>query len=209
MKKPICIDLCCGSGGWAAGFIAEGYQVVGYDTVDQPEYPGRFVMRDVREMDGRDFSIVSVVVASPLCAEFSRHDQPWTRKRNPPPPDKSIWEACERIATEAGVPLVLENVRGAQAFMGRAKCHYGAYYLWGDPPALMPSVRVRGTRPAVTDRELARARHRRWTSDELRPGEIRGKESAPHDPARRAKIPLDLARHIARVFRPEMPEPPR
>ena len=29
--KPLCIDLCCGLGGWAEGFLAEGYDVVGFD----------------------------------------------------------------------------------------------------------------------------------------------------------------------------------
>jgi hypothetical protein len=176
--KPICIDLCCGSGGWAAGFIAEGYQVVGYDIVDQPKYPGRFVMRDVRGLDGRDFRITTVIVASPPCEQFSRHDQPWTRKRNPPPPDTSIWESCARIALECGAPIVLENVRGAQSFMGRAKWHVGPYYLWGDVPALMPKIRELG---------IYRDKQSRSSSARLE----------------RARVPFELARHIARVFRPE------
>ena len=28
---PLCIDLYCGLGGWAEGFLAEGYRVVGFD----------------------------------------------------------------------------------------------------------------------------------------------------------------------------------
>jgi hypothetical protein len=36
------------------------------------------------------------------------------------------------------IPLIVENVRGAQKWVGRAKWHFGSYYLWGDVPALMP-----------------------------------------------------------------------
>jgi hypothetical protein len=32
-------------------------------------------------------------------------------------------------------------VRGAQKWVGRARWHYGSFYLWGDVPALMPIVR--------------------------------------------------------------------
>jgi hypothetical protein len=39
------------------------------------------------------------------------------------------------------IPLVVENVRGAQRFVGRAKWHHGSFYLWGDVPALMPMRR--------------------------------------------------------------------
>ena len=31
MSRPIVYDLFCGLGGWADGFLAEGYRVVGYD----------------------------------------------------------------------------------------------------------------------------------------------------------------------------------
>ena len=34
--------------------------------------------------------------------------------------------------------MVVENVRGAQKWVGRAQWNYGSFYLWGDVPALMP-----------------------------------------------------------------------
>ena len=30
--QPLAVDLYCGLGGWALGFLAEGYRVVGFDT---------------------------------------------------------------------------------------------------------------------------------------------------------------------------------
>jgi hypothetical protein len=44
------------------------------------------------------------------------------------------------------IPLVVENVRGAQPWVGRAVWNYGSFYLWGDVPALMP---VNKARPKV------------------------------------------------------------
>jgi hypothetical protein len=36
--------------------------------------------------------------------------------------------------------MVVENVRGAQKWVGRAAWNFGSYYLWGDVPALMPQT---------------------------------------------------------------------
>ena len=36
--------------------------------------------------------------------------------------------------------MVVENVKGAQRWVGRAAWHFGSFYLWGDVPAIMPIV---------------------------------------------------------------------
>jgi hypothetical protein len=41
------------------------------------------------------------------------------------------------------IPMVVENVRGAQKWVGRARWNFGSFYLWGDVPALMPMGRGR------------------------------------------------------------------
>src|ERR1700676_1131616 len=99
--RPLCIDLCCGSGGWATGFMAEGWRVIGYDIEPQPRYPGEFWLGDLRWLDGYSFPSPCVIVASPPCQEFTRHQMPWTKRCNPPEPDLSIVEACWRIARQA------------------------------------------------------------------------------------------------------------
>lgn len=76
-------------------------------------------------------------------------------------PDNRLFDACFRIQREAiyarrlelhcceldyskpgcsrcHIPLIVENVRGAQEWVGRAPWNYGSFYLWGDVPALMP-----------------------------------------------------------------------
>jgi hypothetical protein len=182
--KPLCIDLYCGLGGWAEGFLAEGYRVVGFD-IERHDYgtggyPAELVLQDVLALDGADLADAAVIVASPPCQEFAYRMQPWKMARaqkpeNPPawwykisrdmspgemqewkewqtthpipPPDTSLFEACFRIQREASeaagrhVPLIVENVRGAQKWVGYAKWHFGSYFLWGDIPALMPIAR--------------------------------------------------------------------
>lgn len=157
--KPIAYDLCCGDGGWAEGLIAAGWHVIGYDIEPRLNYPGEFRQASVLDLNGVNMRDGNLIVASPPCQEFSRHGMPWTRKRNPPPPDLSLVEACRRIAKEAGLPMVMENVRFAQQFIGRAKKHVGAFYLWGDVPMCEPSNRgVRKKESYGSSDRLARAK---------------------------------------------------
>ena len=144
--KPLCIDLFCGLGGWTEGFLAEGYQVIGFDIerhqYGEHRYPGELVLQDVLTLDGRQFRDAAVIVASPPCQAYSYRAMPWKRAKALPPPSNELFDACFRIAREAGVPLIVENVKGAQPWVGRAKWHYGSFYLWGDVPALMPPARA-------------------------------------------------------------------
>ena len=127
--KPIALDLCCGLGGWTRGLKAAGFEVWGFDIDERfrANYPGdRFYCSDVRIAAAslEDLGRVrrgAVVVASPPCEQFSRWQMPWTLRRNPPPPDLSIWDACEHIARELALPIVIENVRMAQHWK-RARC---------------------------------------------------------------------------------------
>lgn len=187
MTPPLAIDLCCGLGGWTRGLLEVGFSVIGFDIILFPDYHGQLVLQDVRTLDGRRLRGASLIVASPPCQEFSRHDQPWTRKYNPPPPDLSIVEACRRIAREAGAPMVLENVRGAQKFIGRAQAHYGPQYLWGDVPPLLPIFRRKpGNRQAHI------------------PVNKKKESRSSAAIAERSLIPLELVIHIGRCFYPTL-----
>ena len=186
MNSPIVLDLCCGRGGWSAGFLAEGWRAIGVDVAEQPHYPGDFFLQaDIRETEKiarllRVTEPIAAIVASPPCEEFSRHHMPWTRKRNPPAPDLSKTKACgwlrDWLEHRQGkrVPHVLENVQAAERWFGPAQAHYGPYYLWGDVPPLMPTGRP--------------------PKKETCTGENR---------ARRARIPFELARHVAQFLHPQ------
>lgn len=148
---PLAIDLYCGLGGWTEGLLAEGYDVVGFDieshVYGHHRYPAQLVLQDVRTLHGRQFRGADLIVASPPCQEFSYRAMPWKRAKAMPPPDVSLFDACFRIQLEAcaasgrHIPLLVENVKGAQPWVGRARWHYGSYYLWGDVPALMPMTK--------------------------------------------------------------------
>jgi len=171
MREKRAVDLFCGLGGWTAGLMAHGFWVVGFDIVRFPSYPGHLVIQDVMTLTGRQFRGFDLIVASPPCNEFTMF---WgMNKRKPTEPSTDLVEHTFRIAREAGVPLILENVRDAQPWIGPARTHYDSFYLWGDGvPALMP----RGYR-------------RSWKQSK-----------SGRDKARRAEIPLELSSWIARCY---------
>ena len=162
---PLAIDLFCGLGGWTEGLLAEGYTVIGFDVerhaYGNARYPAQLVLQDVLTIDGARFASADLIVASPPCQAYSYRAMPWKRAKALPPPDNSLFEACFRIQREAieaagrFIPLVVENVCGAQKWVGRARWHYGSFYLWGDVPALMPIVKRAAFKGG--DRNIARA----------------------------------------------------
>lgn len=149
--RPLAIDLYCGLGGWTEGLQAEGYEVVGFDierhVYGEHRYPAQLVIQDVLTLHGSQFKTAALIVASPPCQGYSYRAMPWKRAKALPPPDNALFEACFRIQQEAiqsaghHIPLVVENVKGAQPWVGAARWNYGSYYLWGDVPALMPMTR--------------------------------------------------------------------
>jgi len=164
---PICYDLYCGLGGWAEGFLSEGFRCIGYDIEKHDygtgTYPGELILADVRSIHGSQLADAACIVASPPCQEPSYRAMPWKRAKalnaiGPPHNFIELFNACFRIQREAGeaagryIPLVVENVVGAQRWVGRARWHFGSYYLWGDVPALMPVTFRQVMKAGVTHR---------------------------------------------------------
>lgn len=253
------IDLYCGLGGWAEGGLAEGYNVIGYDIerheYGEHRYPATLVIQDVLTLHGSQFKDADLIVASPPCQEFSYMAMPWKRGKQIAAALRgegefpagytgsrtvadltALFDACFRIQREAieaagqFIPLVVENVRGAQPWVGRAKWNYGSYYLWGDVPALMPitlrrPAKVIGivnkrdghshTRHLTNQAEhdgvkqpgisgtRANGKGDRWFQDGAAQ---HGSKSTARKAASAAiaKIPLPLARHIAWAWKPKV-----
>lgn len=186
----LCIDLFCGLGGWTEGFLAEGWQVVGFDIerhqYGDAKYPAQLVIQDVLTLHGSQFRYADCIVASPPCQEFSYMAMPWKRGKHiaaalvsahvgdglpfPEAYDGSrtiadltrLFDACFRIQREASeaagrrIPMVIENVKGAQPWVGKAKAHFGSYYLWGDVESV--GRRIVSTRPAFGEGVVAARR---------------------------------------------------
>lgn len=203
----LCIDLFCGLGGWSEGFLSEGWDVVGFDVEKHDygfgTYPGMLVLQDVLTLHGSQFSQVDGIVASPPCEAYSYRAMPWKRAKSLPAPSNQLFDACFRIRREASeaagryIPMIVENVRGAQPWVGRAVWHYGSYYLWGDVPALMPIARAYKSRGMNwSDRNKKGQDFTRIAGNHAVEGGDRKAASALI-----AKIPLPLSRYIARVWR--------
>jgi hypothetical protein len=231
--RPLCIDLYCGLGGWSEAFLAEGYRCVGYDIEAHDYgtggYPGELILRDVRSIHGSEFKDAAVIVASPPCQAYSYRAMPWSRAKALPPPDNTLFNECFRIQREASeaaghhIPLIVENVRGAQKWVGRARWHYGSFYLWGDVPALMPMTFGREVmKQGVTHRSdgatnfhgvkqsgISGVRENGKGDKWFEQGAARhGSRSNSRKAASAmiAKIPFPLAQHIARVYKPRPAE---
>jgi hypothetical protein len=149
-------------GGFSEGFIANGFRAIGFDIeahdYGSGGYPGQLVLRDVRSLCGaelvREYGVPAVIVASPPCQEFSYMAMPWSKAKDKmrkilaDPAEQTrlteLFNQCFRIQREVSaasgcyVPLVVENVRGAQRWVGKARGNFGSFYLWGDVPALLP-----------------------------------------------------------------------
>jgi len=230
-------DLFCGLGGWSEGLLAEGYDVTGYDIeaheYGEEKYPATLVLRDVLTINGSEFKDAALIVASPPCQAYSYMAMPWSRAKQIAAalrgidefPDgytgprsieqlNALFNACFRIQREACeaagryIPMVVENVKGAQPWVGPAKAHFGSFYLWGD-------VEMVGGRIAVGDdwfgAGLPHRKHRKqegcpsWFYDNY---ENSARRFSSHSKQRKAwsaqiaKIPLPLSRYIAKAYRP-------
>jgi hypothetical protein len=136
--------------------------VIGFD-VERHDYgtggyPAQLVLQDVLTIHGAQFSDATLIVASPPCQEYSYMAMPWSRAKairadylagvRDRKKLTALFDACFRIQREASeaagrhIPLVVENVRGAQEWVGRSRWNFGSYHLWGDVPALMPMTKA-------------------------------------------------------------------
>src|SRR6185312_704627 len=83
--KPICYDLFCGLGGWGEGFLAEGYEVIGFDIEAHDYgtggYPGELRLRDILGLHGRELKDATVIVGSSPCQKYSYMAMPWKRAK--------------------------------------------------------------------------------------------------------------------------------
>jgi hypothetical protein len=239
--RPLAFDLFSGLGGWAEGLISEGWRVIGVDIEDmfaavgvpRPEHY-ELLVRDVLTVHGTELAAADLIVSSSPCTKYSYMAMPWKLAKAKAAAIRAdetgealrelnaLFNAQFRIQREASeakgeyIPMVVENVRGAQPWVGPAAWSYGSFYLWGDVPALMPRPHDARKNPGFRFDGSGRSfqtesvdRHIKgtggtWFDDAASPMRVGHSKS----PARKAatahiaKIPAVLARHVGRTFYP-------
>jgi DNA (cytosine-5)-methyltransferase 1 len=119
MRRPRLLDLFCGAGGCSVGYHRAGFDVVGVDTCDQPNYPFEFHRADAvdvlmtflacghyHRLSLRDFAAIH---ASPPCQAYTvgRHIHD-SGDRHP-----DLVDPVRDMLIRCGKPWVIENVPGA------------------------------------------------------------------------------------------------
>jgi len=195
------IDLCAGRLGWAKAFHARGWKVTAVDLVRPPEVPEGidFYQTDIMTLNWRwvmanfDFGC-----ASTPCENFSLFTMSMFHP-DPPYPEMGIQLFMKAQDLFRGIPHVMENVRGAEQFMGIAVDHCGPFYLWGNSvPPILPQGIKKGIKLAGSGfRSIsAEDRKRIRKSDPMMSTGSKSKARKEHT-ANAAMIPPELANCVA------------
>ena len=109
------LDLYCKAGGAAAGYARAGFEVVGVDIVDQPNYPYKFIKMDAIEfLKTQDILEYDAIHASPPCQAHTRAKFLSEARNGGKYGDhKDFIQVTRKLLQKIGKPYVIENVVGA------------------------------------------------------------------------------------------------
>ena len=134
------LDLFCGRFGWGRAFAARGWEVTGIDLTVPPEIPKGALFQQTDVLNIIELYKFDFICASSPCEQFSVYGMPHFHP-NPAYPEVGLrlFNHTRALCEASGTPYVMENVRAAQAFVGKAVNHCGPFYLWGNAvPPLLP-----------------------------------------------------------------------
>lgn len=201
--KPLVIDLFAGRLGWSKGFLKMGWRSRAYDLrLPDMEIPEgvEYILQDILTLTAADLADADFVTCSSPCEKFSVHCMKHFHPNPKPPVDGiKLFEHARAICEASGKPYVMENVRCAEKFVGRAVNHCGPFYLWGNAvPAVMPPE-IYGVRKGMDmcssllkGAELAIARRKNpliWSSSKSK--------ARKELTAKAAEIPYGLSEYLA------------
>lgn len=109
MSTPRLLDLFCGAGGAAMGYMRAGFDVTGVDTQAQPDYPGEFIQADALDYLASHWRRFDAVHASPPCQASTALTKGTNRGRE----YVQLIPETRRLLRAAGMPSIIENVQGS------------------------------------------------------------------------------------------------
>lgn len=110
MTQPVLLDLYCGAGGAARGYMNAGFYVVGVDNAPQPDYCGNeFIQTDALDFLARNWRHYEAVHASPPCQASSA----LTKGTNKGRQYTQLIPETRRLLAATRLPSVIENVQGS------------------------------------------------------------------------------------------------
>lgn len=110
-EHPLLLDLFCGAGGAGEGYRRAGFDILGVDVSEEPNYPGPSVRADALEfLATADLSRFDVVHASPPCQRFTAYRRRGAGVGESYP---DLIAPVREALMATGKPWVIENVPGA------------------------------------------------------------------------------------------------
>jgi DNA (cytosine-5)-methyltransferase 1 len=110
--RPKLLDLFCGAGGCSVGYHRAGFDVVGVDIEDHPDYPYALIVADAMEIlaDADYLRQFDAIHASPPCQHYSVAAEIHVGSRANHP---DLLPGVRQLLRANGGPYVIENVPGA------------------------------------------------------------------------------------------------
>jgi DNA (cytosine-5)-methyltransferase 1 len=135
--KPRLLDLFCGAGGAAAGYVRAGFEVYGVDIHPQPHYlesgATAFYQHDALSVlrthiqDPLLWGPFDAIHASPPCQAYTRKSANWGRARRTNIVHHDLLAVTREGLRNTHTPYVIENVPGApiEAQLELCGTHFG------------------------------------------------------------------------------------
>jgi hypothetical protein len=110
--RPLLLDLYCCAGGIAVGFHRAGFDVIGVDIVDRPNYPFTFVRADaldvLDDLGRYGFAMPDAINTAPPCQEGHPQTES-NRQRGNGGTHQQLVPATREALIRTGLPYIIEQ----------------------------------------------------------------------------------------------------